>query len=168
MLESARSVTWEELGSEIEALIRESELIKKFRPKYNIALRDDKQYIYVAITKETYPKIFTTHQPAQFSRRETSSGRPTDHAQILGPFTDATALKATLQYLRKIFPYCTCRKPHTRYCLNYHIGKCLGDCCLKDATKQKSAYAKNIRAIKAILQGKRKNVRTAQIGRAHV
>ena len=79
----------------------------------------------------------------------------------MGPFTDGNTLKSTLRFLRRIFPYCTCKNEHNNFCLNYHIGKCPGVCCLKhpDAISNFqfsiSSYNKNITAIKNILNGKR-------------
>src|SRR3990167_5448977 len=93
----------------------------------------------------------------------------------IGPFTDGTALKTTLRYLRQIFPYCTCKKPHNNFCLNYHIGKCPGFCCLKSTNTSnrflklsynnfrkrqdtrifQKEYRKNIKAVKDILSGKK-------------
>ncbi|MEK7125143.1 MAG: GIY-YIG nuclease family protein, partial [Patescibacteria group bacterium] len=148
MIQEADTIAWKVAGSDIEALILESRLIKKHLPKFNVVMRDDKQYAYVAFSREAYPRIWITHQ-----KRE-----PADY---IGPFTEAGALRDTLKYLRRIFPYCTCAQPHHVRCLNAHIGKCLGDCCLKQSPvksqklKVKSAYQKNIRAIRDILTGKR-------------
>ncbi|MDP3730987.1 MAG: GIY-YIG nuclease family protein, partial [bacterium] len=145
MLETATDLSWQETGSEIEALILESQLIKKHRPLFNIMLRDGKQYFFVGITQEEFPIIFLTHQPAKLSKsaihllensRATSRGsrvgRMADLLKISyhGPFTEGSSLKTTLRLLRKIFPHCTCKQKHNRYCLNYHIGNCLGFCCL--------------------------------------
>lgn len=157
MLREATNVDWQELDSEIEALIVESEQIKFHEPKYNIMFRDNKQYIYAAFSDDVFPRIYTTHQPRE--------GEMT-----IGPFTDAGALKSTLKYLRRIFPYCTCKGYHRRYCLNYHIGKCLGFCCLNSdqssidaggpvATQEQiEQYKNNIRAIKDILSGRRQKL----------
>ncbi|MEK7659050.1 MAG: GIY-YIG nuclease family protein [Patescibacteria group bacterium] len=146
--------------SEIEALILESSLIKKHRPKYNIRLRDDKQYFFVGFTKEEFPKIFLTHRPqTEYQYIEVSN--------FIGPFTDGTALKITLRLLRRAFPYCTCKQKHHNFCLNYHIGKCLGYCCLKIknqnvkikiTTQNLKIYKKNIKAIKGILTGKKNSI----------
>jgi len=88
--------------------------------------------------------------------------QPKKNKNYLGPFTDGAALKTTLRYLRKIFPYCTCKQTHHNFCLNYHIGKCPGFCCLKQQNpsakrKMQSAklYKNNIKAIKNILNGKK-------------
>ena len=145
MIGSAHSLKFISTQSDIEALILESQLIKKLRPQFNIMMRDDKQYAFVGFTAEEYSKIFITHQP-------------TKNKKFIGPFTDVGALKITLRYLRRAFPYCTCKQTHHNYCLNYHIGKCLGYCCLKKKTTNKSRWAtyhKNIRAIKDILNGKK-------------
>src|SRR3989344_1665018 len=184
MLETASKLDWQETGSEIEALILESQLIKKHRPLFNIMLRDDKQYFYVGIThstgskqaKEEFPRIFLTHQPrietsnkrqgARKEKKETwSLGSLSLVSEYMGPFTEGASIKTTLKLLRKIFPYCTCKQKHNRYCLNYHIGNCLGFCCLNEKgirdyelgimEEQRKEYGKNIKAVKDILNGKR-------------
>lgn len=140
----AVAIDWQEVGSEIEALILESQWIKKYKPKYNISLRDDKNYLYVQFTKEEYPKVFVGHRNG------------------IGPFTSSTELRAALKALRKLFPYCTCKQKHNRLCLNAHIGKCLGACCLKPKNqipnhKQiQKAYKKNITILKQVLSGKKR------------
>ncbi len=144
MLDQAEKVDWQETNSEIEALIVESQLIKKNRPPFNITLRDDKQYFFVVFTKEDFPKILITHQPKKYD-------------EYIGPFTDGGALRASLKLFRKIFPYCSCKQRHNNYCLNYHIGKCQGFCCLKKGggKEEKEVYKDNIKAIKNVLSGKR-------------
>lgn len=184
MLELTAKIDWQETDSEIEALILESQLIKKHCPPFNIMLRDDKQYFYIGITQEQFPRVFITHQPQdkrlvktrnkistlnataipQRSTRNnvpgvvepSTSNRSTLNADYIGPFTDGDALKTTLRLLRRIFPYCTCKQKHNNYCLNYHIGKCLGFCCLKQQNLNfQKEYKKNIKAIKDVLSGKR-------------
>ena len=129
MLEEASRVDWQETSSEIEALIVESQFIKKEKTRYNILMRDDKQYASLAVTKEKFPRLYITHQKPPFIKT------PRGEIQVtyIGPFTDGLALRSTLAYLRRIFPFCTCKQFHDRFCLNYHIGKCLGYCCLKEA-----------------------------------
>lgn len=133
------------LRSEIEALIVESQLIKKLKPVYNVMFRDDKNYFYVVFTKEKFPRIFATHKEIH-------------NYDAIGPFTDGIALKTALRLIRKIFPYCTCKTEHNRPCLNAQIGNCLGFCCLRDADIRMHAndakkYNKNIKAVKEILLG---------------
>lgn len=148
-----KSISWEILNSEVEALIREAQLIKKFRPKYNVLMRDDKQYFFVGFTREKYPKIFITHQ-----RKE--------KADYIGPFTEGGVLRSVLKTLRRVFPYCTClsrrakadKKPHKRPCLNARIGRCLGFCCSNSFGVELSFYRNNISTIKKILSGKNKSL----------
>jgi len=139
------------LSSPIEALIRESQLIKTLKPRYNILWQDDKNYFYVAFTKEKFPKIYITHQPF---------GAPQGKPLVIGPFTDGASLKIVIRLLRRHFPYCTCFKPHLRECLNSQINNCLGFCCSKNITATKEQikkYRENIKKIRDILSGKNRN-----------
>jgi len=165
MVKEAAKLDWQETNSDIEALLLESELIKKNGPKYNIVMRDDKKYFYVAFTREEFPRIFITHQPKSGQSRAFSWTKP-GFVQYLGPFTDGGAIKSVLKMLQKAFPYCRCsgrkNSAHQRPCQNAELGKCLGICCLKkekigefypEAKKLKKAYAKNISSIKKVLSG---------------
>ena len=87
--EEIADISWQECQSEIDALIEEAKNIKKYRPKFNVLLRDDKNYFFVAITKEIFPRIFITHQPAKIFKKNLSGQAPTD---FIGPFTDGGAL----------------------------------------------------------------------------
>lgn len=153
LLDEASRISLIKTESEIEALVKEAELIKTFHPKYNILLRDDKNYLFVVITREYFPRLILTHQPKSFSGT----------LKAIGPFTDASAVRTTLKLLRKVFPYCTCQNPHRGLCLNAEIGKCPGPCCAKPMSKKKyravrqirNDYLKNIRAISSILEGKK-------------
>lgn len=131
MLVEAAKIQWIEAESEVEALIKEAELIKKYYPKYNVLMRDDKNYSYAGIMKEEFSKIFLTHQIHH------------QKARFIGPFTSAGSLKIVLKLLRRVFPYCTCKKPHKRPCLNAQIGRCPGFCCLL-SNPQHSNILKNI------------------------
>jgi len=106
--------------SEVEALILESHLIKKHKPKYNILLKDDKKFPYFLITDEEYPRI----QVVRKKNLNPEKGR------YYGPYTDARAMYTTLDYLKKIFPLRQCKSPKfkNRPCLYYHIGRCLAPC----------------------------------------
>lgn len=184
MLGEATSLKFIEAASEIEALIKEAELIKKFRPKYNALMRDDKNYFFVGITKEEFPRVFVTHQPhTERGRWSVESGTKANtelhstnnipRSSFIGPFTSGGALKETLKLLRRVFPYCTCKGTHKRPCLNSQIGKCQGLCCAKEIRispalgraearpgksefrNARSAYKRNIANIAAILTGKK-------------
>ena len=155
--------------SEIEALIKEAELIKKYTPKFNILMRDDKSYTYIGITRGKFPRFFFSHQPTE--RQETRDKRQGKRAtkslspalyhlppRYIGPFVESSFLKQTLKMLRRIFPYCTCKKPHAGKCVNAQIGRCPGYCCEKSrmpTTAETRQYQKNIRSIISILSGKR-------------
>ncbi len=146
MIATAEKLVHIETESDIEALILESQLIKQHRPQFNIMLRDDKHYFFIEFTNEEFPKLSLTHQPKT--------------KNAIGPFTDGAALKGTLKYLRNIFPYCTCSQKHHNFCLNYHINKCIGYCCLKgeQPKEQHVRYMKNIKAIRDILNGRRSSL----------
>lgn len=111
------------VDNEVEALILESNLIKKNKPKYNILLRDDKQYPYIKITtNEKYPRVIKTRRVLK------------DGAKYFGPYPSGYAVNDTLDIIRNLYPIRTCNqnleknKRKTRPCLNYYIGKCLGPC----------------------------------------
>jgi excinuclease ABC subunit C len=114
-------IEWIVVGSELEALILEMNLIKKHRPKYNIRLKDDKRYPYIKIHwNEPFPKVTVTRQMEE------------DGSRYFGPYTSAWAVYQTLEVLRKIFPYLTCDREITgndpRACLYYDIKLCTGPC----------------------------------------
>jgi len=166
--EEATALAWQETGSEIEALIREAELIKRHLPKYNALLRDDKSYFYVAATREKFPRIFVTHRASleakpPLSRLSLYSGNIKYKVKLIGPFTSGSALFGTLKLLRRIFPYCTCKQPHKRLCVNAQIGRCLWFCCDKTRVhdknrKEQDGYQSNIKNIIAVLSGKKKRI----------
>ena len=170
LLDEADEVTWVETVSEVEALIKESELIKLHVPKFNVVMRDDKSYFYVAITgfrrganwrgNAKMPRIFLTHQVRNL-KPNAYNLKP----RIIGPFTSGSALKITLRLLRDIFPYCTCKEIHKRPCLNTQIGRCPGLCCDKNLMQKENGkmqntleYKNNIQNIGKILTGKRKKL----------
>ncbi len=107
--------------SEIDALVLEANLIKKYRPRYNIRLKDDKRYPYVKVTvNSAFPRIFLTRK------------RLMDGALYFGPYTNAKAIRTTLDLISRIFMLRRCRKKiepgKSRPCLNYHIKRCMGPC----------------------------------------
>lgn len=143
MLTLVEKINHIETANEIEALILESTLIKEHRPKYNILLRDDKNFLYLKITtNQDYPQIF-------FVRRIT------DHRGLyLGPYTNATAIRQSLDWIKKIFPYeCLTffKKGVTQSaCFNYHIHRCPGLCI---GTVSKEEYRAIIQRIVRFLRG---------------
>ena len=129
--------------SEVEALILESHLIKKHKPKYNILLKDDKKYPYFLITDEAFPRI-------QIVRKKNLNP---DKGRFYGPYTDVGAMYATLDFLKKLFPLKQCKTPKfsNRPCLYYHIGKCLAPCQGKVTPED---YQKLIKQVELFLSGK--------------
>lgn len=124
------------VGSEIEALILESSLIKKHLPKYNSLMRDDRSYLYIVVTHDTLPIIYSTHK----------SNLPIN-ADVFGPFPSGRDVKSLLKTIRRIFPYYT--KIHGKSkCLYCHINLCPGP------EVNKVLYKKTINKIKKILNGK--------------
>ena len=127
--------------SEVEALILECNLIKKYRPRYNISLKDDKTYPYLKVTlQEDFPRLYVT-------RRQLRDG-----ARYYGPYADAGAMHATVKLLRSMFPLRTCRKMNVdRPCLNYHIKRCLAPCA---GYISKADYHKMIKSVCMVLDGR--------------
>lgn len=107
-------------NTEVEALILESHLIKKHKPKYNILLKDDKKYPYFLVTNEDFPRILIVR------KRNINP----EKGRYYGPYTNIRAMHSTLDFLKKIFPLRQCKVPKfkSRPCLYYHIGKCLAPC----------------------------------------
>lgn len=139
------------LSSGIKALIVESRLIKKLRPSYNILMADDKSYFYIFISKDKFPKIFIGHSIGNWKLKIKNFER-------IGSFTDGQSLRIVLKSLRRIFPYCVCKVPHRRVCLNSQIGNCPGFCCRLDSEPSRAEilkYQKNITAIKNFFLGKK-------------
>ncbi len=132
-------------NSEVEALVLECNLIKEERPKYNIRLRDDKQYPWVKVTiKESYPQIFITRKVKR------------DGSKYYGPYTDVGALRETFKLLRRIFPLRNCRHDLDRErierpCLNYHIKRCLAPC---SGQVSKEYYREIINEVCLFLEGR--------------
>ena len=133
--------------SELEALILECNLIKQYRPKYNVLLRDDKTYPYIKVTiNEEYPRVLKVRKILK------------DKAKYFGPYTNITSVNDTLDIIRDIYPIRTCNidiekaiKNNVRPCLNFHIKKCIGPCT---GNNFKEDYNKMIDEIILFLSGK--------------
>ncbi|HEY8363786.1 MAG TPA: excinuclease ABC subunit UvrC [Tissierellaceae bacterium] len=134
------------VDNEVEALILEANLIKKHKPKYNILLRDDKQYPYIKVTvNEKYPRVIKVREVKR------------DGAKYFGPYPSATAVNDALEIIRNLYPIRTCNLNlekdigKTRPCLNYYIGRCLGPC---QGNVDEKEYLKMIDEILLFLSGK--------------
>lgn len=134
-------------SSEVEALILECNLIKKYRPRYNISLKDDKDYPYLKLTvQEDFPRLY-------IARR-----RLRDGARYYGPYADAGAMHEVLRLLKTMFPLRSCRKMNQeRPCLNYHLKKCLAPCA---GLVDREEYRRMIDSVCMVLDG-----RTAELER---
>jgi excinuclease ABC subunit C len=122
LVERTRDLDFMVTRSEIEALILECNLIKHFKPRYNVSLKDDKKFPYIKVTtRDAFPAVRVTRNLQQ------------DGSRYFGPYTDAKAMRRTLRLLSEIFPLRACKKnlplrEPDRGCLNYQIGRCLGPC----------------------------------------
>jgi excinuclease ABC subunit C len=137
--------------SEIEALILEANLIKQLKPRYNVVLKDDKSYPYIALTKEMYPRVFVT-------RRNIPGYR------YFGPYTDVKAMRSALKTIRDIFLIRSCNydlaessisQNKFKVCLDYHIKKCEGPC---EGYVTRGRYNALIDQAAQVLRGKTKSV----------
>jgi len=134
------SVETIKVSSEIEALLLEAFLIKKYQPYFNSKLKDDKDYLYIIFTKENFPKVITGR------KKDTVKAK-----SFFGPFTSSNAARQTLKIARKIFPFRTACRPNTgRACLSYHLGLCPGVCA---GVISKEKYSKILSRLKRFLNG---------------
>lgn len=133
--------------TEGDALNLENSLIKEYKPRYNVLLKDDKSYPWIVVTKEHYPRVFLTRT------------RIKDGSKYFGPYTNTGIAKAVLNLIRELYPVRTCRhaitpdfinKGKRRLCLEYHLKNCLG-CCTGQISPEK--YADMIDHVKQILRG---------------
>src|SRR5688500_1625722 len=137
------NIEWIVVGSELEALILEMNLIKKHRPKYNVRRKDDKRYPYIKVHwADPFPKVTVTRQMEE------------DGSRYFGPYTSAWAVYQTLDVLRRIFPYLTCDREVTgldkRACLYYDIKLCNAPCI---GAVDQAGYRQMISDLMAFLSG---------------
>jgi len=132
-----------ECESEKEAMLLEAELIKRYQPKFNIEWKDDKNYFFVGVTKEDFPRVFLTHQ----TKLQISNCKL--QIDYFGPFVKGSELKRFLAEIRRILPFRTCKNLPKKPCLYYHLGVCLAPCQNK---RQKKKYQKMIETLKVLLR----------------
>jgi excinuclease ABC subunit C len=138
-------VDWMTVDSELEALFLEAEMIRRYMPRYNILLRDDKALSYIRVDYDSdYPTVTTTRRPLD------------DGARYFGPYTSTHAVRQSLKLLRRAFPFATRRiGGQKRATLHYHLGLDPG---LEEGKTTLSAYRANLRKLIAVIQGKRKTI----------
>lgn len=108
-------------NSDLEALLLEINLIKKYNPKYNVLLKDDKSYPYIEITDEKVPRLLLV-RPNRIKRKD---------AKLYGPYPNVYAARKTIELLNRLYPLRKCKTMPKKECLYYHIGECLGYCINK-------------------------------------
>ncbi|HLR08347.1 MAG TPA: excinuclease ABC subunit UvrC [Bacillota bacterium] len=131
-------------SSEIEALILEMNLIKKYDPKYNVMLKDDKSYPYLKITNERHPRLLITRKVKK------------DKGKYFGPYPNVLAARETKKLLDRLFPLRKCNNPPGRTCLYYHMDQCLA---CGDNPPSEATYKKIIQQITSFLQGGHKSIK---------
>jgi len=140
-------------SSEAQALILEASLIKQYQPKYNVELKDGKTYPFIQITKEEFPLVSLVRKNARKHHNP--------NAEFYGPYVNPKLIREALQIIRKIFPFRSCEPFADKVCLYYDLGLCQGPC---EGKISRQEYARNIRNIKLILDGKKddlyRNLRT--------
>ena len=148
MLQEAVDLEWLVAGSEVEALLTESLLIKELQPRFNVLLKDGKDYPLLAITREEFPRVFVTRD------------RRLADADLIGPFTSGSDLRRAYHFLQRAFRFRTCEldihegDPVRRSfapCLNWHIKRCSAPCTTKIGAAE---YGEDIRALRAFVTGR--------------
>lgn len=133
------------VDTEWEALLLENSMIKEYRPRYNVMLKDDKTYPWIAVTKDDFPRIFATRQPDKTKQ------------ELFGPYPSGRFMHTLLETICEVFPIRTCKliTQHTRPCLQFHIKKCAAPCA---NLISKEEYQANIKKAIEIIKGNNNNV----------
>ena len=141
MVSQATSLEYMVTDSELEALLLESDLIKRLKPRYNIRLKDDKAYKYIKITvNEDFPRVFTVRDKKE------------DGARYFGPFPEGRTVNKVLKELRRMFPFCNEKQKKGKPCFYRHLNLCPGPC---DGSMSKTAYRRQINRLVQFLNGKK-------------
>ncbi|MBU1726096.1 MAG: excinuclease ABC subunit UvrC [Candidatus Omnitrophica bacterium] len=139
LMSHVSQIDYQLCNNESMALLLEASLIRKYKPKYNVALRDDKSYPLVKVTNETFPRVLPTRK------------KEADGARYLGPFTSAKLLRSALKIIRRSFGFRSCNDMPKRACIYYRIKLCPGPCIGKIS---RTEYAKLMNNICLLLEGK--------------
>ena len=147
LVERIASIEFTIVNTEQDALLLENSLIKQYRPKYNISLKDDKTYPYIVIKKEPFPRVF-------FTRKKIRDG-----SEYLGPFTSVFYVRELLTFIKEYVPLRSCKLPLTqknieankfKVCLEYHLGNCNGPC---QGFQSEHQYNEGLQHLRDILKG---------------
>ena len=145
LVKKIRDIQTTVVDTEWEALLLENSMIKQFKPRYNIMLKDDKSYPWIAISKEEFPRVFSTRRPDSATM------------QLFGPYSSVKAMNVLLETIGDMFPLRSCRRlvQNDRPCMQYQLKRCPAPCC---GLISKEDYQKNIQRITDIIKGKRHEV----------
>jgi excinuclease ABC subunit C len=147
LVKKIKSIRHIVVSTESDALLLENNLIKKYRPRYNVLLKDDKSYPWICIKNERFPRIFPTRKLIK------------DGSEYFGPYTSMGTVKTLLDLIRNIYPLRTCNYDLSRekieagkykVCLEYHLGNCLGPC---EGLQSNNAYDMQVSEIREIIKG---------------
>jgi excinuclease ABC subunit C len=147
MVKNAASLEFTIVETEADALLLENTLIKKYQPRYNVMLRDDKSYSYICVKNERFPRVFITRNVIR------------DGSTYFGPYTSKARIKVILELIKRLFPLRTCSYHLSadniaagkfKVCLEYHIKNCLGPC---EGLESEEAYHARAEQVKNILRG---------------
>lgn len=147
LVKKIQSLKFIVVETEVDALLLENNLIKKYQPRYNIMLKDDKTYPWICIKNEDFPRVFSTRQKVN------------DGSSYFGPYASGRMMKTILELIRQLYPIRSCNfhlskknidSGKFKVCLDYHLGNCLGPC---EGKQSKEDYDVNIEEISRILKG---------------
>jgi excinuclease ABC subunit C len=148
LIHEARNIDFIQVDNEKEALALENNLIKQWKPRYNILLRDDKTYPYIKLTGEKYPRVYVTRRLRK------------DGSSYFGPYFPGNLAHRLVHFIHRHFKVPSCRidfnRKHTHPCLEYHIHRCLGPCVEGLTTDEK--YAEAVRSVRMFLEGRHKDL----------
>ncbi len=151
LVKKIRNIKHIVVDSETDALLLENNLIKKYQPRYNVLLKDDKSYPWICIKNERFPRVFSTRRVIK------------DGSEYFGPYTSIKTVYTLLDLIKGLFPLRTCAydlaeekimNQKYKVCLEFHLGNCKGAC---EAKEKESNYLKNIASVREILKGNFKN-----------
>ena len=148
LIHEARTIDFIQVDNEKEALALENNLIKQWKPRYNILLRDDKTYPYIKLTAEKYPRVYVTRRLRK------------DGSTYFGPYFPGNLAHRLVHFIHRHFKVPSCRidfaRKHTHPCLEYHIHRCLGPCVEGLTTDER--YAEHVRSVRMFLEGRHRDL----------
>ncbi len=146
MISEVAKIGFQETDTVLEALILEANLIKKYLPKYNVKEKDDKSFSYFAITKDEFPRVLIVRK---------TEVAPAEVKKFYGPYVSKRQMELALKIVRRIFPFHSVPQKTEKGCLDFQLGRCPGPYA---GAISKKDYAKNIRGIRMILEGKKQGL----------